>query len=99
MSAIGGKTGKHLLGLRLTGFDPSATLVARRFCNATKTRADIVPIFFDSRKGRAPRNLEKLISLLIETGSDKDALWALEEALRSQARPAMVAETLGIIYA
>ena len=29
--------------------------------------------------------------LLVETKSDKDALWALEEALRSQARPAMVA--------
>jgi protein ImuA len=29
--------------------------------------------------------------LLIETGSDKDALWALEETLRSPARPAMVA--------
>jgi protein ImuA len=29
--------------------------------------------------------------LLIETKSDKDALWALEQALRSPARPAMVA--------
>jgi len=29
--------------------------------------------------------------LLIETKSDKDALWSLEEALRSQSRPAMVA--------
>jgi protein ImuA len=29
--------------------------------------------------------------LLVETKSDKDALWALEEALRSPARPAMVA--------
>ena len=29
--------------------------------------------------------------LLVETQSDKDALWALEEALRSRARPAMVA--------
>jgi protein ImuA len=29
--------------------------------------------------------------LLVETKSDKDALWALEEALRSQVRPAMVA--------
>ena len=29
--------------------------------------------------------------LLVETKSDKDALWALEEALRSQSRPAMVA--------
>jgi protein ImuA len=28
--------------------------------------------------------------LLVETKSDKDALWALEEALRSPARPAMV---------
>ena len=32
--------------------------------------------------------------LLIETGSDKDALWALEESLRSPARPAMVAGAL-----
>ena len=29
--------------------------------------------------------------LLIETSSDKDALWALEESLRSRSRPAMVA--------
>lgn len=29
--------------------------------------------------------------LLVETNSDKDALWALEESLRSQSRPAMVA--------
>jgi protein ImuA len=33
--------------------------------------------------------------LLVETQSDKDALWALEEALRSQARPAMVAGVVG----
>ena len=29
--------------------------------------------------------------MLVETKSDKDALWAIEETLRSQARPAMVA--------
>jgi protein ImuA len=29
--------------------------------------------------------------ILIETETDKDALWALEETLRSEARPAMVA--------
>ncbi len=32
--------------------------------------------------------------LLIETRTDKDALWALEETLRSQARPALVAGAL-----
>lgn len=34
--------------------------------------------------------------ILVETGKDKDALWALEEVLRAQARPAMVAGALGV---
>jgi protein ImuA len=32
--------------------------------------------------------------VLVETGADKDALWAIEETLRSGARPAMVAGVL-----
>jgi protein ImuA len=32
--------------------------------------------------------------ILVQTGSDKEALWAMEEALRSEARPAMVAGAL-----
>ena len=32
--------------------------------------------------------------ILVETETDKDALWAIEETLRSQARPAMVAGAL-----
>jgi protein ImuA len=32
--------------------------------------------------------------ILVETASDKDALWAVEETLRSRARPAIVAGTI-----
>jgi protein ImuA len=41
--------------------------------------------------GLAQLGLDAGRLLLIETKNDKDALWALEETLRSQARPAMVA--------
>ena len=35
--------------------------------------------------------------LLVETRTDKDALWAIEESLRSQAAPAMVAGALALL--
>jgi protein ImuA len=44
--------------------------------------------------GLAQLGLDSSRLILVETGKDKDALWALEEVLRSQARPAMVAGAL-----
>lgn len=44
--------------------------------------------------GLAQLGLDPSRLLLIETKNDKDALWALEEALRSPARPTMVAGAL-----
>jgi protein ImuA len=44
--------------------------------------------------GLAQIGLDPNRLILVETGKDKDALWALEEVLRSPARPAMVAGAL-----
>ena len=44
--------------------------------------------------GLAQIGLDPARLILVETGKDKDALWALEEVLRAQARPAMV---LGVL--
>jgi protein ImuA len=44
--------------------------------------------------GLAQIGLDPSRLILVETRKDKDALWALEEVLRSQARPAMVAGAL-----
>ena len=44
--------------------------------------------------GLAQLGLDPGRLLLVETKTDKDALWALEETLRSDARPAMVAGAL-----
>jgi protein ImuA len=45
--------------------------------------------------GLAQIGLDPSRLILVETGKDKDALWALEEVLRAPARPAMVAGALG----
>ena len=45
--------------------------------------------------GLAQMGLDPGRLILVETGKDKDALWALEEALRSPAQPAIVAGALG----
>ncbi len=44
--------------------------------------------------GLAQIGLDPSRLILVETAKDKDALWALEEVLRSPARPAMVAGAL-----
>ena len=44
--------------------------------------------------GLAQMGLDPGRLILVETGKEKDALWALEEVLRSPARPAMVAGAL-----
>jgi protein ImuA len=44
--------------------------------------------------GLAQLGLDPSRLVLVEAGKEKDALWALEEALRSQAKPAMVAGAL-----
>jgi protein ImuA len=61
------------------------------FISSRRTLADFgIPYGY----GLAQIGLDPSRLILVETGKDKDALWALEEVLRAPARPAMVAGAL-----
>jgi protein ImuA len=55
------------------------------------TRWTLTPFGIPYGRGLRQLGIESRSLLLIETGSDRDTLWALEEILRSEAKPALVA--------
>jgi protein ImuA len=71
----------------------SATALCRRLGIAmlVVTRRTLKPFGIPYGRGLRQLGIDSRSLILIETGSDKDALWALEEILRSEAKPALVA--------
>jgi protein ImuA len=58
------------------------------------TRRTLKPFGIPYGRGLRQLGVESRRFVLVETNCDKDALWALEEILRSEAKPALVAAAI-----